>query len=439
MPRLRIDGQHPLRGELIVGGAKNAVLKVLAGCLLIEQPVILNNVPRIEDVTRMIEVLHSLGVAIAWEGDHRLRIDAARVDPAGLDQHLVGHFRASALLMGALLGRIGQVSLPGPGGDQIGARSLDAHLEAFRQAGVELTEDGQIYHLRRQPDGPVDVTMSEVSVTATENILLASVLRHGTTTIRCAAADHSVQELCWFLQTAGAKISGVGSSRLVVDGVSRLNGVDGYDIMPDPVEAATFIALGAATRATLDIHPIPLDFLAMELGRFRAAHVHFELSTPHRHHQQPYRLATARLSPSTQLVAINHLHNMPYPGIIPDVLPPMTVMLTQATGTSLVHDWMYEGRLKYVDELKKMGANIFVADPHRILVTGPVPLFGAAIRNNDIRAGASLLIAALLASGTSVLDPVYPLDRGYERLDERLRALGAQIERLGDPSPSRTA
>ncbi len=426
-----------MHGRLEVGGAKNAVLKLLAAALLTDQPVHLTHVPRIEDVSRMIELLQSVGAKVTEPAHHELLIEAAELNVAALDDDLVGKFRASALLMGALLSRIGEVKLPGPGGDTIGARSLAAHLDIFRQLGVDVQDDGRYYHLRQRATDDRQVVLSEISVTATENAILGCALGSRTVTIRCAATDHSVQELCWFVRAMGLQIEGVGTSTLIIHGAASLHGVEKYQVMPDPVEAATFIALAAATRSTIDVIGVPYEFLTMELAKFTAANVNFELGPLHPHPQQPYHLVDVRVSPSTQLRAIPHLHNMPYPGLIPDVLPPMTVLLTQATGTSLIHDWMYEGRLKYVDELNLMGAQIFVADPHRILVTGPVPLYGAKIKNNDIRAGASLLIAALLASGTSVLDPVYPLDRGYERLDLRLQAIGAKIERLDD-QPSST-
>lgn len=430
MTSFQIEGQKPLSGEIIVNGSKNSCLKVMAACLLTTDRVKLRNIPRIEDVYRLLEMLETLGVVVTWVGEHDLAIQASRVNPEALNFEAVGRLRASVILMGALIGRCGRVRIPGPGGDQIGARPLDAHLTAFRALGVQIESQGDVYHLKSLKRGDIGFTLSEFSVTATENAVLASVLSAGNTTvIRCAAAEPSVQDLCWFLQALGADISGIGTHTLVIKGVKRLSGELTYTIMPDPVEAGTFICLAAAARAEILIKNVP-TFLDAEIEKFRQAGVSFELINRRPGPDEHYQLVDFAVHRTSPLQPLKKLHNMPYPGIFADLLPPFTVLLTQANGTSLVHDWMYEGRLKYVEELNKMEAGIFIADPHRILVTGPRNLYGSQITNYDIRTGASLFIAALIAAGTSIVGPVYQLDRGYERLDGRLSALGASIRRI---------
>lgn len=434
MTTFRIVGQRPLRGEITVSGSKNAATTILAATLLSRKPCTLKNVPRIEDVHRILELLESVGATVQWNGEHELTVQATNVDPTHLNFQTVRRLRSSILLMGALLGRAGSVRLPGPGGDQIGVRPLDAHFAAFRELGISLGDEEGTYRLAQGKRGTVALTMSEFSVTATENVILASVLAEGKRTkVLCAAAEPSIQDLCWFLQTLGAKISGIGTHTLTIEGVRELGGNDGYTIIPDPVETGTFLCLGAAARAELRIIGAAPDFFSAELQKFREANVSYELTNERSGPSDRYRLADIVTHRTTRLRAVRSVHNMPYPGFAADVLQPCAVMLTQANGTSLVHDWMYEGRLKYVEELNKMGADIFIADPHRILVNGPSNLFGATITSYDIRTGATLLIAALIAEGTSTIAPGYQVDRGYERLDERLRALGATIERQETP------
>lgn len=433
MSRFRIIGQQPLQGELTVNGAKNAATPVLAATLLCAAPTTLTNVPRIEDVNRIIELVRSMGAKVAWTGDHELTIDPANVNPDSIDVKVVRTLRSSILLMGALVGRSGHVTIPGPGGDQIGARPIDPHLEGFRELGIEVIRDGDLFVLKGRPRGDATVTLSEFSVTATENIILASVISEGKrTVVHCAAADPSVQDLCWFLVSRGAKIEGIGTHDLTIVGVPSLAAEKPYRIMPDPVETGTFLALGAASRSLVTIRNTAPTFLRSELKKLQEANVRFTI----RHHRNvrdaQYPLADIVVDHSSELKAVRNLHNMPYPGFSADLLQPFSVLLTQANGTSLVHDWMYEGRLKYVEELNKMGAQIFIADPHRILVTGPSALYAADITSYDIRTGASLFIAALIASGTSTIAPAYQVDRGYEQLDTRLRAIGAVIERIDE-------
>lgn len=429
---LIITGGRQLHGSIAVRGSKNSATKLLAAAILASHPVTLENVPDVQDVRSILALLTSMGVVITGPNNHRVTVDPRNANLTSFDQAIVRRLRASAVLLGALIAKFPEVRLPGPGGDQIGSRPLDTHLDAFRQLGIEVRDEDGVYVLRKHVRRSVDLTMSEFSVTATENVLLASVLADGQkTTIRCAAADPSVQDVVWFLQSMGARISGLGTSTLIVDGVARLTPTRPYTVMPDPVEAGTFICLAAATKSPLTITDVPTSFLHAELQKFREANVTFSVGQQRLDPLGHYEIQDISVRPPTRLRALRKVHNMPFPGFSPDLLPPFAVMMTQAEGTTLIHDWMYEGRLKYVEELNKMGAEVFVADPHRILVTGPRSLSGAPITNYDIRTGAAMVIAGLVASGTTVVRPAFQLDRGYERLDQRLNDIGASIVRKG--------
>lgn len=430
MAVFKILGQQTLSGTIQVNGSKNAATPIITATLLLGGTTILRNVPRVEDVHRILELIRSVGAEYEWTEEHTLQIRTKNIDGAALDSATVRRLRSSVLLMGSLLGRCGTIAIPGPGGDQIGARPLDAHLEAFQEVGVTVTRRNDLYVLTQGVRKDSDITLSEFSVTATENVILASVLvKDSTTIIRCAAADPSVQDLCWFLTTCGARIEGIGSNTLTIHGVGSLHDAE-YKIMPDPVEAGTFICLAAASRSEIVIKNVPTSFMLSEMRKFKDIGVNFELGKSVAYSGGHYSVTEVTLRRSTQLCAIRRVHNMPFPGFSADLLQPFSVLLTQCTGTSLVHDWMYEGRLKYVEELNKMGAQIFIADPHRILVNGPTNLYAADITSYDIRTGASLFIASLIASGVSTIGPAYQVDRGYERFDERLRTLGANIERI---------
>lgn len=430
MAVFKITGQQPLGGTIRVNGSKNAATPIIAATLLTHATCVLRNVPRIEDVHRLLELIGSVGARYEWIDEHTLQVRTEHVEVSALDVATVRRLRSSVLLMGALLGRCGSITIPGPGGDQIGARPLDAHLDALQELGVAVDRHDDLYTLTQGARTDADITLSEFSVTATENVVLASVLaKDRTTIVRCAAADPSVQDLCWFLNSSGARIDGVGSHTLTIRGVERFHEVE-YDIMPDPVEAGTFICLAAASRSEMTIQNVPTSFMLSEMRKFKDVNVNLELATPTTYPGGFYAVTDVVIRRSTQLRSVRNVHNMPFPGFSADLLQPFSVLLTQCSGTSLVHDWMYEGRLKYVEELNKMGAQIFIADPHRILINGPTNLYAADITSYDIRTGASLFIASLIASGESTIGPAYQVDRGYERFDERLRSLGARIDRI---------
>ncbi len=431
MSKFIIQGGNHLHGSIKVSGFKNAATPIIASTVMSKEKVTLHNVPVIEDVKKMIQILVSMGSKVVWIDKNSLTIDNADLNPEKLDMELIKTMRSSILLMGALVGRFGKLKTREPGGCQIGARSLDAHLMGFEQLGIDIQTDGKFFILEKKRPSAETITMSEFSVTGTENMIMAATLNHGAITINVAAADPSVQDLCWFLQSMGADISGVGTHTLKITGVKALHATE-YYVMPDPIETGTFICLAGATRSDLEIQNCAPHFMALEIEKYKEVGLKIDIEYLSESKNKEYQLANIKVSGKVELKAIKKIHDMPYPGFAADLLQPFSVLMTQAEGTSLIHDWMYDGRLKYVAELKKMGANIVVSDPHRIIVIGPSALFGKEITSFDLRAGATLIIAALAATGTSVVDNIYQVDRGYEMLDQRLSALGAKIERVED-------
>ena len=429
MSKFIIQGGHSLHGNIKVSGFKNAVTPILAASLLTKEEVILHNVPLIEDVKKMIQIIVSMGVKVVWTDKNSLKIDPSQLDPAKMDMKLVSAMRSSILLIGALLGRFGKVQLKEPGGCQIGSRSLEVHFKALAKLGVNINTDNGCYNLEKNKAAEEEIVMSEISVTATENIILASVLNQGNIDLRVAAAESSVQDLCWFLAKMGASIEGIGTHNLTIKGVNTLKGCE-YYIMPDPIETGTFICLAGATRSKITIENTAPHFMALELEKYKEVGLKIDIEYSDLKANDNYQLANIKVNGKVDLTAIKKLHDMPAPGFACDLIQPFTVLMTQAKGTSLIHDWMYDGRLKYVAELKKMGANIVVSDPHRIVVIGPAPLYGKEITSFDLRAGATLIIAALVASGTSTVTNIYQVDRGYEAIDARLAGLGANIKRV---------
>ena len=429
MSQFIIQGGNTLKGDIQGAGFKNAATPILAACILTKEEVILHNVPVIEDVKKMIQILVSLGVKVTWMDTNSLKINAADLDPEKIDMSLISTLRSSILLIGAMLGRFGKIITKAPGGCQIGARSMDTHFKAFERLGVKVECDEKIYNLEKVKPADSEIVMSEFSVTGTENIILAGALNQGEITVKIAAADPSVQDLCWFLQSMGAEIEGIGTHTLKIKGVKSLKGTE-YNIMPDPIETGTFISLAGVTKSKLNITQAAPQFLALELEKFKEVGLKIKINYLDLSPSKNYRLANIEVDGKVDLQAAGKIHDMPHPGFAADLIQPFTALMTQAKGTTLIHDWMYDGRMKYVAELKKMGANIIVSDPHRIVVIGPSPLFGKEMTSFDLRAGATLILAALAARGKSVIDNIYQVDRGYQNLDQRLSKLGAKIERI---------
>lgn len=413
-----IDGGRPLAGEVTIRGSKNTVLPLIGACLLTEEPCLLENVPDITDVAVMLEIAEKLGARVSWDRrGQAVTIDAREISSTAPDYNLSRRLRGSILFAGSLLGRFRRAVIPYPGGDVIGARPLATHFQALEALGVSIREDQEI-HLDGQKLRGADVTLEEPSVTATENAILAAVLAPGKTIMRLAACEPHVQELIIFLRNMGADIRWRDILRLEINGVTRLAGAR-QRANPDELEISSFAALAAATRSAItlsDIDPEYLDAVFLQLKKMGVAFEHSGRTL-------------AILKPPAGYRAFRVQSGL-YPKLGSDHLPPFAVLATQAEGTSLIHDWLYEGRFRYVPELQKMGADCTILDPHRALISGPRHLAGCEIAGLDIRSGMTLIIAALVASGRSVINKVEHIDRGYERIEERIGELGADIKRV---------
>jgi UDP-N-acetylglucosamine 1-carboxyvinyltransferase len=419
-----IEGGRSLEGHIRAAGNKNGALPILAACLLTEEPVTLSNMPRIRDVETMIELLQGMGADIDWFGPNELRVHAADLHTHEVDDVLAERIRASFLLAGPLLARLGRASVPPPGGDVIGRRRLDPHIHAFQRLGVEITIDER-YEMRTDGLRGSDIFLDEASVMGTENTVMAAALAPGETTIMNAACEPHVQDLCRFLVSLGAEIYGIGSNVLRIIGVDRLGGGD-HRIAPEHIEVASFIGLAAVTGGELTIDDAaPADLVAI-LPAFERLGIHVEVD------------GTSIRVPRNQELEIRDdvdgqipkIEDGPWPAFPADLTSIALAVATQARGTILIFEKMFENRLFFVDKLVSMGARIILCDPHRAIVNGPAKLYGQRMASPDIRAGMALVIASLCAEGTSTIGNVSEIDRGYERIDERLRALGASIERI---------
>lgn len=431
MEKFVIQGNKKLHGSIEVFGAKNAALPILAASILSSQKSVIDNLPLIGDVFSMLDILKSIGVKIKFVGKRKIEIDPSNVDAKNINYDLVAKIRSSVFLFGALSSRVKKFQLAVPGGCKLGSRILDPHIKALDALGVKIQKVKGVFHIENSnsKEGKIEVVLSEMSVTATENAILAAVLSLGVTEIFCAASDPYVSDLCRFLKKMGADISGESTHHLKIQGVEKLNGVR-HIIMPDPIEMGTFIALGAASKSNITVKNIVPEFIRFELLKFKEANVKFKILNKREFEKGcGYEACDVEIFPS-RLKAVKKVHNMPYPGFASDILPIFATLMTQADGVSLIHDWMYEGRMKYIEELNRMGSDAFVCDPHRALITGPTKLIGKEITSFDLRAGATLVIAALIANGTSVINNAYQVDRGYENIEERLRKIGANIKRI---------
>jgi len=412
-----IQGGRPLRGEVEVRGYKNSAGAILTASLLTEKEVIVDNLPLVEDVSNTIEVLKTLGVKIEWLGERKLSLRADSIDPQKVDFERISKTRISVLLIGALLPRFKYFKIPRPGGDRIGLRPIDVHLSALKKLGTEILEKGDIYEFKVKNLEGREIILKEFSVTATENLMMAGVLAQGKTVIKGAAAEPQVQDLAEMLKKMGAKISGVGNHIIFIEGVKKLKGTF-HSIVSDPLEAGTFIVAGAVTPGQLRVKNIRLEHLDIFLDKLEEIGIKFK---------KDLNSLIVDYSPNLSPTRIQAL---PYPGFPTDLLPIVVPLLTQAEGKSLIHDPLYENRLNYTQELRKMGADIEIVDPHRAFIFGKTPLKGVRIESWDIRAGASLVIAGLLAEGQTIIENIYQIDRGYEKIEERLQKLGADIRRI---------
>jgi len=417
MAKFIIEGGEHLKGEIEVMGMKNAATPILAATLLTKQPCLLKNVPNISDVRAVLEIMKSLGSEIEYLDEHTLKISNKNINPEHLEEKSVRRIRSSVLFMGPLLARFGQIDLPEPGGCIIGNRPLDTHIYALEKLGAQIERKDRFYGMRAKELRGTVIILPEFSVTATENALMAASLAEGRTIIKLAAAEPHVQDLCNFLNKIGAKISGIGTHVLIIDGVKKLHGAE-HTIIPDQIEAGTFAVLAAATRGEIKIKNIIPEHLEIILLKLKQIGVKMEVGDNY-----------LEIFSSPDLKAFK-LQTMPYPGFPTDLQSPFGVLATQCQGTSLIQDPLFEGRMGYVNELAKMGANAIIADPHRVIITGPTPLYGQDIKSLDLRAGVTLIIAGLIATGQTTINQAEIIDRGYEKIEERLAKLGAKIKRV---------
>jgi UDP-N-acetylglucosamine 1-carboxyvinyltransferase len=420
-----IEGGRPLSGTVRAAGNKNGALPILAATILASEPVTLENVPRIRDVETMVELLAHTGADARWTGQNEVHVDAAGVDTWELDPELCRQIRASFLLAGPLLARFGRATVPPPGGDVIGRRRLDTHIHAFAELGVDV-DVNSAYEMRTDGLKGTRMYLDEASVMGTENAVMASVLAEGETVVGHAACEPHIQDLCRFLSSLGARIEGVGSNILHIAGVDRLAG-GSYRIGPDHIEVASFAGLAAVTGGQVTIEDVRPDDLISIVPAFRKLGIELQVSD------------STLTVPAGQDLHIEDdlggqipkIESGIWPAFPADLTSIAVAVATQARGTVLVFEKMFENRLFFVDKLVSMGARIIQCDPHRVVVTGPSKLYGERLESPDIRAGMAMVIAALSAEGRSTIGNIGQIDRGYERIDERLRALGARIDRVG--------
>ncbi len=424
MYEYKIEGGIPIRGTIEASGNKNSALPCIAATLLTEEPVILQNIPDIEDTNVMLKILKALGAGVDHLGDHAWRIDAASITTSAIPAELSKKIRASILFAGPLVARTGKAILPPPGGDVIGRRRVDTHFLALQELGARISIDGPFSFTANKLAG-ADIFLDETSVTATENAIMAAVLAEGKTIITNAASEPHVQDLCNMLNDMGAKITGIGSNILRIDGVKKLHGTT-FKIGPDFMEIGSYIGLAAATKGSItitgvraqDMRPLRISF--GKLG-IRWTIEEDKLTVP----------VGQEMRVNTDLGGmIPKIDDAPWPGFPPDLTSIMTVVATQVEGTVLIFEKMFESRMFFVDKLISMGARITLCDPHRAVVSGPSTLHGDHLVSPDVRAGMAMVIAALCAHGESRISNVYQIERGYEHLVEKLQGLGAQIERV---------
>ncbi len=434
MASFEVKGGAKLSGEITPQGAKNEALQVICAVLLTDKPVVIENIPHIRDVNKLIELLGALGVKINKLDSSTVEFDASGVDTKNLESDVfrekASSIRGSVMVLGPLLARFGKGKMPKPGGDKIGRRPMDTHFTGLQNLGAKVTYDkkGGFYEIDATNLEGTYMLLDEASVTGTANILMAAVLAKGTTTIYNAACEPYTQQLCQMLNSMGAKITGVGSNLLTIEGVDKLEGCK-HRILPDMIEIGSFIGLAAMTKSELTIKDCRVDMLGMIPKVFRKLGIKLEIKGDDIHvpAQESYEIQTLMDG------SILTVSDSPWPGFTPDLVSIVLVVATQAKGSVLIHQKMFESRLFFTDKLIDMGAQIILCDPHRATVVGmdrTSPLRGITMTSPDIRAGVSLLIAALSAEGTSVIHNVEQIDRGYQFIDTRLNNLGAEIKRF---------
>lgn len=428
MYRYQIEGGYPVQGTITASGNKNAALPCICACLLTEEKIVLRNIPDIEDVHVLFEILRQLGSTVAkGDASGEWHVQAHDIKSSDIPADLAKKIRASILLAGPMIARTGKISLPPPGGDVIGRRRLDTHFLALTSLGARVDIDG-VFRLQANKLVGVEVFLDEASVTATENAIMAAVLAEGTSVLENVASEPHVQDLCNMLVAMGASIEGIGSNILRIKGQKKLHGCD-FAIGADFMEVGSFIGLAAVTRGDLIIQKAaPQNLKMVKLG-FAKLGIHWETDGDSIHigPDQEFRIQ------SDMGGQIPKIDDAPWPGFPPDLLSIIITVATQAEGTVLIHEKMFESRMFFVDKLIAMGAKIILCDPHRAVITGPARLRGSDLVSPDVRAGMAMVIAALGAQGKSTIQNVYQIERGYENLASRLQSLGAHIQRIPNP------
>lgn len=397
-------------------GAKNEALKVIAASLLSEKEITMKNVPNIEEVDRLLELCQSVGSKIRRQGT-TVKMQTAEITSTELDPGLVKKIRAAILLIGPILLRKGEVKLPHPGGCAIGQRPIDLFIDGFAKFGAKITEENDSYHFKAVKLKGMNFFFPKISVTATEVMMMTAALAEGKTVLKNSAAEPEIPALAEYLNACGAKISGAGTSTIIIEGVKKLNAGE-VEIIPDRVEAGSFAILGALVGNPLRVVNCRPDHLESLFSMFDKMGVDYKVGKD-----------WIEVTASKNIRAVDIVTHE-YPGFITDLQQPFTVLLTQAKGVSLVHETIFEGRLFYTDKLNQMGAKIIMCDPHRVIVNGPTPLYGRRLESPDLRAGFSLVLAGLVAECTTEIDNIYQIDRGYEKIEERLGNVGADIKRV---------
>ena len=413
-----IKGGKKLNGEVEIGGSKNSAGAILAATLLTNEDCIIDNLPLVSDILSLLKILRKIGSKIEWLDKRKIKINNKDIFPENLDFEEIGKSRISVLLLAPLFLRFKSFKFSHPGGDRIGLRPITSHLEGFKKMGAEISQNNQFYFFKRKKEKiQGKEIIIDFSVTATENMMMVGTLAKGKTKIKLAAAEPQVQDLGNFLKKMGAKIKGLGTHEIEIEGTKKLKGAY-HKIIPDPLEAGTFIIGAVITQGRVKVKNVIFDHLTSFLKKLKEIGVKMEM-----------KKNSLILHPSPYLRATK-IQAFPFPGFPTDLIPPMIPLLTQAKGNSLIHDPLYENRLNFVQELRKMGADIEIVDPHRAFVFGRTNLIGNKIESWDIRAGASLILAGLKAKGETIIENIHQIDRGYEKIEEKLKNLGANIERI---------
>lgn len=433
-----IQGKGILSGELKVQGHKNAATPIISACLLTDKPCYIQNLPLVEDIFRMLEIVKGLGAKVEFIGEREVKITAKDIEPDKIRKDLVGMLRSSIFLFAPLLSRFGEVKIPQPGGCLIGARPIDAHLDGFKQLGAKVGKEGDEWMISSKKLKPAEVILSEFSVTATENILMLAASLSGKTIIKIAALEPQVKDLCSVLSKMGSQVRWLEDHTIEIKGRKHLKGFSHF-LTCDPLEAGSFLILAAATKGKLVIKNVPVNYLDLTLQKLKQIGVNFTFKRMKRNIKGRKGIAgpidrekifDVKVDSPKEFLPIKKIQVLPYPGFPTDLQCAFGVLSTQISGKTLIHDPMYEGRLNYLKELNRMGANVSLLDAHRAVVKGTANLRGTLIKNYDLRSGMALIIAGLLAEGKTTISNAYQVDRGYERIEERLQRIGADIERV---------